>query len=53
MPYLIGPNCEPITPNANSATNKSGTECMTKPMMAMIETPISASFSRCAITALS
>ena len=28
MPYLIGPNCEPITPKANSATNSSGTECM-------------------------
>ena len=26
MPYLIGPNCEPITPNPNSATNSTGTE---------------------------
>ena len=42
MPYLIGPNSEPITPNANSATNRIGTECITKPMMAMTETPISA-----------
>ena len=41
MPYLIGPNCEPITPNANSATNSSGTECMTKPTIAMSATPIS------------
>ena len=31
MPYLIGPNSEAITPNRNSATNSSGTECMTKP----------------------
>ena len=31
MPYLIGPNSEPITPNPNSATNRIGTECITKP----------------------
>ena len=37
MPYLIGPNCEPMTPNANSATNSSGTECMAKPMIATID----------------
>ena len=53
MPYLIGPNCEPMTPNANSATNRSGTEWITKPTIATIETPISTSFSRCATTALS
>ena len=28
MPYLIGPNSEPITPNRNSATNRTSTECM-------------------------
>ena len=27
MPYLIGPNSDPITPNRNSATNSTGTEC--------------------------
>ena len=31
MPYLIGPNSEPITPKPNSATNRIGTECITKP----------------------
>ena len=28
MPYLIGPNSEPITPKPNSATNRTGTECV-------------------------
>ena len=53
MPYLIGPNSEPITPKPNSATNRIGSECVTKPMTAMSATPISASFSRCAMIALS
>ena len=53
MPYLIGPNSEPITPNTNSATNSIGTEWSTKPTIAMTETPISTSFSRCATIALS
>ncbi len=35
MPYLIGPNSEPITPKPNSATNRIGSECSAKPMTAM------------------
>ena len=53
MPYLIGPNSAAITPNRNSAMNSSGTECRRKPTTAMQATPISASFSRCATSALS
>ena len=53
IPYLIGPNNEPITPNKNRATNSTGTECVTKPTMAISATPISASLSRCATSALS
>ena len=31
MPYLIGPNSAAITPNRNSATNRTGIECSQKP----------------------
>ncbi len=53
MPYLIGPNSEPITPKPSSATNSTGTEWTANPAIAITETAISASFSRCAMTALS
>ena len=53
MPYLIGPNSEPMTPKPNSATNRIGTECIAKPATASIATPISANFKLCATVALS
>src|SRR5271170_641209 len=53
MPYLIGPNSAPIRPNENSAANKSGSEFVWKPATAIAATPISASFSRRATSALS
>src|SRR4051794_40934811 len=40
MPYLIGPNSEPITPKPASATNNTGTECIQNPITAMTATPI-------------
>ena len=31
MPYLIGPNSAAMTPKANSAANRTGSECSQKP----------------------
>src|SRR6266403_6027209 len=53
MPYLIGPNKAPITPNKNKATNSNGSEFSSKPATATAAAPISASFSSWAIRALS
>ena len=52
MPYLIGPNSDPITPNRSSATNSTNTECIQKPNTAMKAMPISANLRRCATRAL-
>ena len=35
MPYLIGPNSDPITPNPNSAMYRMTSECVTKPATAI------------------
>src|SRR6266852_6937745 len=53
MPYLIGPNSAPISPNRNNATNKSGSDCNWKPATATPAAPISTSFNRRATSALS
>src|SRR6266478_7745492 len=53
MPYLIGPNKAPITPNKNNATNSNGSEFSSKPATATAAAPISTSFSRRATMALS
>ena len=53
MPYLIGPNSAEITPNRNSAANRTGTEWSQKPSTAIAATAISMNLSRCATKALS
>src|SRR5687767_2141216 len=53
MPYLIGPKREATTPKRKRAAKSTGIEWKAKPATASDATPISASFSRRATTALS
>jgi hypothetical protein len=53
IPYLMGPNSDAMVPNRNTAKNKRINESKAKPATAIAATAISASLSRCAITALS